>query len=104
MELYICLMPFIESALQEESLAGGVSAMPSPISGVNAHLRLIPRYPSDFRVVAPFYHADGSLCEAELTPFAAAGLMSDIARVIDQGNSHGPHGTRDTKRGAPDER
>ncbi len=60
--------------------------MRSPVSGVNAHLRLIPRDRSDFRVVVTFHRADGSLCEAELKPVEAAGLMSEIARVIDQGN------------------
>src|SRR3546814_2484414 len=79
MKLYICLMPFIGSVPGEQSLAGGV----------NAPLRLIPRDPSDFRVMAPFHHAGGLLCEAELKPFAAAGLMSDIVRVINQGNSRG---------------
>src|SRR3546814_4028538 len=94
MKLYICLMPFIGSVPGEQSLAGGV----------NAPLRLIPRDPSDFRVMAPFHHAGGLLCEAELKPFAAAGLMSDIVRVINQGNSRGPHVTRGAKREAPDER
>src|SRR3546814_18122252 len=77
MKLYICLMPFIGSVPGEQSLAGGV----------NAPLRLIPRDPSDFRVMAPLHHAGGLLCEAELKPFAAAGLMSDIVRVINQGDS-----------------
>src|SRR3546814_16536063 len=76
MKLYICLMPFIGSVPGEQSLAGGV----------NAPLRLIPRDPSDFRVMAPFHHAGGLPCEAELKPFAAAGLMSDIVRVLNQGN------------------
>lgn len=79
-------MPFIESVPGEESLVGGASAARSPVSGVNAHLRLIPRDPGDFRVVVTFHHADGSLCEAELRPVEAAGLMSEIACVIDQGN------------------
>ena len=86
MVLYICLMPFFESVPGEESLVGGASAARSPVSGVNAHLRMIPRDPSDFRVVVTFHRADGSLCEAELKPVEAAGLMSEIARVIDQGN------------------
>src|SRR3546814_14118968 len=94
MKLYLCLIPFIGSVPGEQSLAGGV----------NAPLRLIPRDPSDFRVMAPFHHADGLLCEAELKPFAAAGLMSDIVRVINQGNSRGPHVTRGAKREAPAER
>lgn len=75
----------------EESHAGAPSATRSPITGVNAHLRLIPRDPGDFRVVVTFHHANGSLCEAELKPVEAAGLMSEIARVIDQGNRRGLH-------------
>src|SRR3546814_6261106 len=93
MKLYICLMPFIGSVPGEQSLAGGV----------NAPLRLIQRDPSDFRVMAPFHHAGGLLCEAELEPFAAAGLMSDIVRVINHGNRRGPHVTRGAKREATDE-
>src|SRR3546814_6716965 len=93
MKLYICLMPFIGSVPGEQSLAGGV----------NAPLRLLPRDPSDFRVMAPFHHAGGLLCEAALNPFAAAGLMSDIVCVIHQGNSRGQHVTRGEKREAPEE-
>ena len=97
MMLYIYLMPSIESVPGDESLVGGASAMRSPVSGVNAHLRLIPRDPSDFRVVVTFHRADGSLCEAELKPVEAAGLMSEIACVIDQGN-----GREHRKGAAPD--
>jgi len=50
-------------------------------------LRLIPRDPNDFRVVATFHHVDGSRCEAELKPFEAAGLISEIVQVINHGNS-----------------
>lgn len=84
-------MPSIESVPGEESPAGGASVIRSPVSGVNAHLRLFPRNPGDFRVVVTFHRADGSICEAELTPLDAASLMSEIARTIDQGNSGAPH-------------
>src|SRR3546814_14822145 len=94
MKLYICLMPFIGSVPGEQSLAGGV----------NAPLRLIPRYPSDFRVMAPFHHAGGLLCEAEPKPFAAAGLMTDLVRVINHGQGRGPPGTSGANRAPPDER
>jgi hypothetical protein len=93
-------MPSIESVPGEESPAGGASATRSPVSGVHAHLRLIPRDPGDFRVVVTFHYADGSLCEAELKPVESAGLMSEIAHVIDQGNSHDPHVTS-TRSGRP---
>ena len=75
---------------------GGTSATRLPVSGINAHLRLIPRDPGDYRVVVTFHHANGSLCEAELKPVEAAGLMSEIARVIDQGNRRGLHSPRGT--------
>src|SRR3546814_1042864 len=91
MKLYICLMPFIGSVPGEQSLAGGV----------NAPLRLIPRDPSDFRIMPPFHHAGGLLCEAELKPFAAAGLMSHIVRAINQDNSRGLPVPRGRKREPP---
>lgn len=56
------------------------------VSGVNAHLRVIPREPRDFRVVVTFHHEDGSLCEAELAPAEAARLMSEILGAINHGN------------------
>jgi hypothetical protein len=83
-------MPIIESASGMEESIGGASTEGSRVNGVNAHLRLIPRDPSDFRVVVTFHSADGSLCEAELKPVEAAGLMSEIACVIERGNSRGP--------------
>lgn len=79
-------MPSIELAPGEEILTGSAGAMRSPVSGVNAHLRLIPRDPSDFRVVVTFHHTGDSRCEAELNPIEATGLVSEIACVIDQGN------------------
>lgn len=79
-------MPFSESVPGEEDSAVGAKSPRSPVSGVNAHLRLLPRDPNDFRVVVTFHHTDGSLCEAELKPVEAAGLMSEIACVIDHGN------------------
>jgi hypothetical protein len=66
---------------------GGTSAARLPVDGVNAHLRLIPSDPGEFRVVVTFHDADGLLCEAELKPIEAAGLMSEIVRVIDKGNN-----------------
>lgn len=79
-------MPSIELAPGEEVLTGSAGAMCSPVSGVNAHLRRIPRDPSDFQLVVTFHHANGSLGEAELNPIGATGLVSEIACVIDQGN------------------
>jgi hypothetical protein len=79
-------MPSIELALGEEILTGRASATRSPVSGVNAHLRLIPRDPSDFLVVVTFHHANGSLGEAELNPIEAAGFVSEIACISVQGN------------------
>ena len=63
-----------------------VTARRSRVTGVNAHLRVIPREPQDFRVVVTFHQADGSLCEAELAPTEAARLMSEILGIINQGN------------------
>lgn len=91
-----------ESVMRLEDPTGDATATPLPINGVNAHLRLKPRDPDDFWVVVTFHHADGSLCEAELKPFEAAGLMSEIAHVIDQGNSPDLHSTSDGNREALD--
>ena len=96
-------MPSIESVPGEGSPAGGASATRSPVSSVNAHLRPIPRDPNDFRVVVTFHRADGSLCEAELKPVEAAGLMSEIALVINQGNGHGLRTASGEKREARDD-
>ncbi len=96
-------MPSIGSFPGEKSPAGGVSLTCSPVSGVNAHLRLIPRNPGDFRVVVTFHRADGSLCEAELRPVEAAGLMSEIARIVDQGSSLGIHTASGEKREVHDD-
>lgn len=76
--------------MRDESPAWDAGVRRSPVSGVNAHLR-IPRDPADFRIVVTFHHADGSLCEAELTPVEAVGLMAEIGRVIDQGSASGLH-------------
>lgn len=80
-------MPIIGSVLRAEGSAGGEGISRSLISGVNAHLR-IPRDPADFRVVLTFHHTDGTLCEAELMPNEAAGLMAEIGRAIDQGSTN----------------
>ncbi|PIX63930.1 MAG: hypothetical protein COZ43_13055 [Sphingomonadales bacterium CG_4_10_14_3_um_filter_58_15] len=101
--LYIYLMSSIESVSEQESPADGASTTRLPVSGVNAHLRLIPRDPGAFRVVVTFHQGDGSLCEAELQPVEAAGLMSEIAHVIDQGNSRDPNVSSNTKREALDD-
>lgn len=77
-------MPLIKSELGDQCPAGSEGVRRFPVSGVNAHLR-IPRKPADFRVVVTFHHADGTLCEAELTPNEAAELMAQIGRTIDQG-------------------
>jgi len=82
-------MPIIESAPRGESTVGDSRTTPLLVSGFNAHLRLIPRDLGDFRVVVTFHRADGALCEAELKPVEAAGLMSEIACAIEQGNSRG---------------
>lgn len=87
----MCFMAYRGSGSGEGSSIGGARATRLPVSGVNANLRLIPCDPGGYRVVVTFHHADGSLCEAELKPFDAAGLMSEIARVIDQGNRRGLH-------------
>lgn len=84
-------MAYREAGSGEGSPIGDASATRLPVSGINAHLRLIPRDKGDYRVVVTFHHANGSLCEAELKPVEAAGLMSEIARVIDQGNRRGLH-------------
>lgn len=91
-------MPIIESETRDESPAWDAGVHRSPVSGVNAHLRLIPRGPGGFRVVVTFHHADGSLCEAELTPVEAVGLMAEISRVIDQGDTSGPHASPNEER------
>lgn len=78
---------FTESDLPKHSTA----STSLPVSGVNAHLRLIPRDPENYRVVLTFHHADGSLCEAALGPSEATELMSEIAGVIDQGKHQDSH-------------
>jgi hypothetical protein len=103
MVLYIFLMPFIESVPGVECPAVGANFPRSLVSGVNAHLRLIPRDPNDFRVVVTFHRADGSLCEAELKPVEAAGLMSEIWHVIDQGNDQGRRTAAGQRHGARDD-
>jgi hypothetical protein len=116
MVLYIFLMPFIESVPGVECPAVGANVPRSLVSGVNAHLRLIPRDPNDFRVVVTFHHTDGSLCEvvtfhradgspceAELKPVEAAGLMSEIWHVIDQGNDQGRRTAAGQRHGARDD-
>lgn len=90
----MCFMAYRGSGSGEGSPIGGASAARLPVSGINAHLRLIPSDLGDFRVVVTFHHTNGSLCEAELKPVEAAGLMSEIARVIDQGNGRGLHSPR----------
>ncbi|KRA79736.1 hypothetical protein ASD76_17090 [Altererythrobacter sp. Root672] len=75
-----------------------MGAARSPVSGVNAHLRLIPRDSGDFRVVITFHQADGAICEAELKPHEAAILLSEIAHVIDQGKSRRARVLSDEKR------
>jgi hypothetical protein len=83
-------MPSIGPAPGEESSAGAASKTCSPVSGVHAQLRQLPGDPCDFRVVVSFLRADGSNCEAELTPVDAAGLMSEIALEISLGNASAP--------------
>lgn len=93
-------MPIIESDTRDQGPAGGEGVRRSPVSGVNAHLR-IPRDPADFRVVVTFHHADGTLCEAALTPHEAVGLMAEIGRAIDQGGTtelQSPNGERGVRR------
>lgn len=80
-------MPFIRSVPGEESPDDGANAMYSPVRGVLAHLKVIPGIPDDFRVVVTLARTDRSPAEAELTPVEAAGLMSEIARAIDLGNT-----------------
>jgi hypothetical protein len=93
-------MPFTESVPGEEGSAVGAK---SPHLPVNAHLRLIPRDPNDFRVVVTFHHTDGSLCEAALKPVEAAGLMSEILHVIDRGNDQGHRAKSGLLHGAGDD-
>lgn len=90
----MCFMAYRGSGSGEGNPIGGAGAARLPVSGINAHLRLIPCDPGDYRVVVTFHHANGSLGEAELEPVEAAGLMSAIARVIDQGNRRGLHSPR----------
>lgn len=98
--MYIWIMPIIESESRAQRPADGKGVRRSLVSGVNAHLR-IPRDPADFRVVVTFHHADGALCEAELTPDEAAGLMAEIGRVINRGSTNdlqSPNGERSIRR------
>ena len=90
-------MPNFNTQPRDQRTFTGVSTPRSPVSGVNAHLR-IPRDPGDFRVVVTFHHADGLLCEAELKPVDAIGLMAEIGHVVDQGNSSRKSATLDKKR------
>jgi hypothetical protein len=96
-------MPFTESVPGEEGSAVGAKSPHLPVSGVNAHLRLSPRDPNDFRVVVTFHHTDGSLCEAALKPVEAAGLMSEILHVIDRGNDQGHRAKSGLLHGAGDD-
>ena len=91
--LYIALMHAIVRETSDARYAASTDARREPVSDVNAHLRTIPRDLSDFRVVVTFHRSDGSLCEAELKPAEAAGLMSEILCVINQGNG-GAHRRR----------
>lgn len=56
------------------------------MSGFNAHLRLMPQAPDEYRVVLTFHHGDGQLCEAALTPLEASMLLSEIAHVLEEGD------------------
>lgn len=58
---------------------------PMHIDKVNAHLRVIPRDPSYFRVVLTFHRHDGSLGEATLNSVDAAELLLEIGGAIEQG-------------------
>lgn len=87
MQLYICLMPSIQSESARAAPANGAGAARLSVSDVGAHLRVIP---GDFRVVITFHLADGTLGEAELKPLEAAGLLSELAKAIDRGNQAKP--------------
>lgn len=56
------------------------------MSDFNAHLRLMPHSPGEYRVVLTFHHGDGQLCEAALTPLEASMLLSEIAHVLEEGD------------------
>jgi hypothetical protein len=56
------------------------------VSEFNAHLRLMPMTPDQYRVVLTFHHGDGRLCEAALTPLEACELVSEIAHVLEHGD------------------
>ena len=72
----------------------------SPVSRVKAQLSLIPETPADFRIVLTLRHADGSLCEAALTPIEASILVSELADALGEGDRH----IAATARGSGDER
>ena len=85
LKLYIWIMPFIDPVRNPLERVPTSYTGRSSDSGVNAHLRMFPRDRSTFRVVLKFHLADGSLCEAELSPDQAADLVNEIAGVIEQG-------------------
>jgi hypothetical protein len=58
----------------------------APVSAFNAHLRLTPQAPGEYRVVLTFHLSDGQLCEAALTPLEASILLSEIAHVLEDGD------------------
>lgn len=77
-------MPIDESlGFEQGGLARSSSA---PVSGLNAHLRLMPQTAGAYRVVLTFHHGDGQLCEAALTPLEASVLVSEIAQVLEDGD------------------
>ena len=78
-------MPIDGSSGFEQNLARS-SCPAAPVSGFNAHLRLTPRSPGEYRVVLTFHHSDGQLGEAALTPLEASMLLSEIAHVLEVGD------------------
>jgi hypothetical protein len=62
------------------------AARSSCARALNAHLRLLPGTPGEYRVVLTFHHGDGQLCEAALTPIEACVFVSEIANVLEDGD------------------
>lgn len=78
-------MPFI---LSFENSCRPVPGRRRGIKAVHAHFEGVGSQRDEYHVVLRFEANEGTLCEAVLTPLMAAGLRSEIDRVIDAGK-HG---------------
>jgi hypothetical protein len=83
--LYIYIMSVDESGgFEQDSIARSARSRVQ-VGGVNAHLRVMPQAPGEYRVVLTFHYNDGQLCEAVLIPLEASALASEIAQVLEDG-------------------